>query len=246
MYTSPLDQFEIKVLLMLNDLLALALTNFALYLGLVAALVYGYVLVVSVGKLGTSRWGVAVLTIYDTILNLVSSQIGRLGGRYFPFIFAVFNTILIANVVSMIPYSFAISAQLVAIISFSLSLWLGNVILGLSIHQSRFFGLFVPGGTPLPLSPILALIESLSFTSRSVSLGLRLSANVLSGHLLMFILGSLVVKLMGSSTLGFVVGLVPISAVTVITVLEMGIAVIQAYVFSILLSGYTRDSLELH
>ncbi|KAI5952151.1 hypothetical protein CANMA_005103 [Candida margitis] len=101
-------------------------------------------------------------------------------------------------------------------------------------------------GTPLALVPVLVLIEALSYASRAISLGLRLGANILSGHLLMLILGSLIISLMSSSLLGFVSGIIPILAVVAITILEFGIAIIQAYVFSILLSGYIKDSVELH
>nr|YP_008474853.1 ATP synthase F0 subunit 6 [Candida buenavistaensis]AGS44069.1 ATP synthase F0 subunit 6 [Candida buenavistaensis] len=246
MFYSPLDQFEIKPLLVINNYLTLALTNYALYLIIVISIIYLYYFIITEAKLGSTRWGVAIIAIYDTILNLVHSQIGRAGGYYFPLIFSIFNLIFIANLISMIPYSFAISAQLVAIVGFSLSLWLGNVILGLYLHGWGFFALFVPSGTPLPLVPILVLIEALSYSSRAISLGLRLGANILSGHLLMLILGSLIINLMSSSLLGLIGGIIPIIAVIAITILEVGIAIIQAYVFSILLSGYIKDSVSLH
>lgn len=246
MFYSPLDQFEIKPLIMVNNILSLALTNYTLYLIIVVSIIFGYTIIIRNGRLGSTRWGVAIIAIYDTILNLVYSQIGKAGGHFFPLIFTIFNLIFAANLISMIPYSFAISAQLVAIVSFSLALWFGNVILGLYLHGWGFFALFVPSGTPLPLVPILVLIETLSYSSRAISLGLRLGANILSGHLLMLILGSLIVNLMSSSILGFIGGIVPIIAVIAITILEVGIAIIQAYVFSILLSGYIKDSVSLH
>ncbi|CAL1192450.1 unnamed protein product [Candida parapsilosis] len=116
----------------------------------------------------------------------------------------------------------------------------------MNLLTGGFFALFVPSGTPLALVPVLVLIEALSYASRAISLGLRLGANILSGHLLMLILGSLIISLMSSSFLGFVSGIIPILAVVAITILEFGIAIIQAYVFSILLSGYIKDSVELH
>ncbi|YP_008475033.1 ATP synthase F0 subunit 6 (mitochondrion) [Candida oxycetoniae] len=246
MFYSPLDQFEIKPLIYINNNYTLGLTNYILYLIIVLSIIIFYNSIIRSSYLGSTRWGVVILSIYDTILNLVFSQIGRKGGYYFPLIFSIFNFLFIANLISMIPYSFAISAQLVAVVSFSLALWLGNVILGLYLHGWGFFALFVPGGTPLPLVPVLVLIESLSYTSRAISLGLRLGANILSGHLLMLILGSLIISLMSTNLLGFVSGIIPILAVVAITILEFGIAIIQAYVFSILLSGYIKDSVELH
>ena len=203
MFYSPLDQFELKPLLLITDNLTFSITNYTLYLIIVSLIIMFYSSIIRNNFLGSSRWGVSVIAIYDTILNLVNGQIGRKGGYFFPLIFTIFNFILIANLISMIPYSFAISAQLVAVVSFSLALWIGNVVLGLYLHGWGFFALFVPSGTPLPLVPVLVLIEALSYASRAISLGLRLGANILSGHLLMLILGSLIIGLMSSSLFGF-------------------------------------------
>lgn len=246
MIFSPLDQFEIKPLITVNNILALSITNYVIYLVLVATIIYSSINLLNKSYLGWNRWGVAILAIYDTILNMVKSQIGIRGGYYFPLVFTIFNFILIANLISMIPYSFAISAQLVAILSLSLTLWFGITLIGLVRHGWEFFSLFVPGGTPLPLVPILVLIETLSYASRAISLGLRLSANILSGHLLMLILGSLIFSLMGSSIIGFVLGFIPLAAVITIVALEFAISMIQAYVFSILFSSYLKDAIELH
>jgi F-type H+-transporting ATPase subunit a len=106
--------------------------------------------------------------------------------------------------------------------------------------------LFVPTGTPLPLVPVLVLIEAISYTSRAISLGLRLGANVLSGHLLMLILGSLILNLMSTSILGLIGGIIPLVGVVAITILEFAIGMIQAYVFCILFSGYLKDAIYLH
>ena len=246
MIFSPLDQFEIKPLLTINNIYTLSLTNYVIYLILVVVLIYSLTSLLNNAKLGFNRWGVALLALYDTVLNMVNSQIGPRGGYYFPLIFTLFNFILFANLISMIPYSFAISAQLVAIVALSISLWIGVTLLGLSKHGLVFFSLFVPSGTPLVLVPVLVLIETISYSSRAISLGLRLSANVLSGHLLMLILGSLIFSLMSSSIIGFIGGFIPMIVVVAIVILEFAISMIQAYVFCILFSGYIKDALDLH
>nr|YP_009935206.1 Atp6 [Metschnikowia hawaiiana]QNS23089.1 Atp6 [Metschnikowia hawaiiana] len=246
MFYSPLDQFEIKPLLTINNIITLSMSNYVMYLTMVGLMMYGFNLLLNKSYLGWNRWGIAILAIYDTMLNMVKSQVGSRGGYYFPLIFTLFNFILIANVISMIPYSFAISAQMVAIISLSLTLWLGLTIIGFANHGLGFFSLFVPTGTPLALVPVLVLIETLSYSSKAMSLGLRLSANILSGHLLMLILGSLMLNLMSTSILGFVSGFIPMAGVIAITILEFAIAMIQAYVFCILFSGYLKDAIYLH
>lgn len=246
MIFSPLDQFEIKPLIVINEIVHTTFSNYSIYLIIVTLLISYGIYILNDTNLIFNRWGIVLLAIYDTILNMVKSQVGNKGGIYLPLVFTLFIFILVANLVSMIPYSFAISAQLIAIISLSLTLWVGNVILGFSIYGWKFFSLFVPSGTPLALVPILVLIEALSYSSRAISLGLRLSANVLSGHLLMLILGSLIFNLMSSGILGFLGGFIPLIGVVAIVVLEMAISMIQSYVFCILFCGYLKDSLDLH
>ncbi|CAK7919976.1 ATP synthase subunit a (mitochondrion) [[Candida] anglica] len=246
MIYSPTEQFELKPLLMMNGNMTFSMTNYVMYLMLVMSFMYGYLALTKGVKLGWTRWGVAMNAMYDTVLNMVNSQVGNKGGYYFPLMFTLFNFMLLANLMSMMPYSFAMSAQMVAMVSLSLSLWFGVTIIGLNKHGLTFFSLFVPSGTPLPLVPVLVLIETLSYSSRALSLGLRLSANVLSGHLLMLILGSLMFNLMSVSLFTFMGGIVPMMAVMAIIMLEVAISMIQSYVFCILFSGYLKDSIDTH
>jgi F-type H+-transporting ATPase subunit a len=246
MIFSPLEQFEIRTLITINNSSTISLSNYVLYLVLVLVIIGSYYTIISEGNIKSTRWGLSILAIYDTVLNMVRSQVGPRGEDYFPFIFSLFNFILIANLISMIPYSFAISAQIIGIIALSLTLWLGLTILGLNTHGWNFFSLFVPTGTPLALVPVLVLIETLSYSSKALSLGLRLSANIMAGHLLMLILGSLILGLMGSSLIGLVLGVIPMTGVIAIVILEFAIGMIQAYVFCILFSGYLKDAIYLH
>nr|YP_009918635.1 Atp6 [Metschnikowia hamakuensis]YP_009918647.1 Atp6 [Metschnikowia hamakuensis]QMJ95650.1 Atp6 [Metschnikowia hamakuensis]QMJ95662.1 Atp6 [Metschnikowia hamakuensis] len=246
MFFSPLDQFEIKPLLTMNNMMTLSMSNYIMYLIMVSLMMYGYNIMLNKTYLGWNRWGMVMLSMYDTMLNMVKSQMGSRGGMYFPFMFTLFNFILIANVMSMIPYSFAMSAQMVAMMSLSLTLWLGLTIMGLVNHGLGFFSLFVPTGTPLALVPVLVLMETLSYSSKAMSLGLRLSANMLSGHLLMLMLGSLMTNLMSSSFTGFVSGFMPLAGVMAMTMLEFAMAMMQAYVFCMLFSGYLKDAIYLH
>nr|YP_008475124.1 ATP synthase F0 subunit 6 [Cyberlindnera suaveolens]AGS44194.1 ATP synthase F0 subunit 6 [Cyberlindnera suaveolens]AGS44425.1 ATP synthase F0 subunit 6 [Cyberlindnera suaveolens] len=249
---SPLDQFDIKVFMgfvsPFIDLSNLSITTFTVYCVFVLVVILGLTLLTdNNGKIIGSRWYVSQEAMYDTINNMVSGQIGgKLGGYYFPLIYTFFIFIFTANLISMIPYSFAITSHLVFIISLSVVIWLGVTILGFYYHGLEFFGLFVPAGCPLALAPLLVLIELLSYSARAISLGLRLSANTLSGHLLMAILGGLVFNLMSVSIVTFVLGFIPLAGILAIVVLEFAIAMIQSYVFSILASGYIKDGLYLH
>jgi len=146
----------------------------------------------------------------------------------------------------MIPYGFASTSHFVLTFSISFSIVLGATILGLQKHGLEFFSLFVPAGCPLALVPLLVLIEFISYLSRNVSLGLRLAANILAGHMLLHILAGLTYNIMSSGLLFFLLGLLPLSFIIAFSGLELAIAFIQAQVFVVLTCSYIKDALELH
>src|SRR6201994_4610627 len=186
-------------------------------------------------------------TIYDTVNNIVVNQINKTKGQeYFPFMYILFIFILINNLIGLTPYSFASTSHFVLTFSLSFSVVLGATILGFQIHTLKFFSLFVPAGCPLALLPLLVIIEFISYLARNVSLGLRLAANVLSGHMLLSILSGFTYKIMTSGILYFVLGLLPLVFIIAFSSLELAIAFIQAQVFVVLSCGYTKDALELH
>jgi len=146
----------------------------------------------------------------------------------------------------MVPYSFASTSHFILAFSLSFSIVLGATILGFQKHGLEFFSLFVPAGCPLALLPLLVFIEFISYLSRAVSLGLRLAANILSGHMLLAILSGFTYNIMTSGFIFFLVGLLPLSFIIAFSVLEFGIAFVQAQVFVVLTSSYIKDSLDLH
>jgi len=250
--TSPLDQFEIRDLISL-DLPVLAnihfsLTNIGLYLSLafVVTLLFN-LLATNQNKVVSNSWSVGLETIYATVHGIVINQINSTSGqRYFPFIYALFIFILINNLIGMVPYSFASTGHFVLTFSLSFTVVLGATILGFYKHGLHFFSLFVPAGCPLALLPILVLIEFLSYLSRNVSLGLRLGANIIAGHMLLNILSGFTYNIMTSGILFFFLGLLPLAFIIAISGLELAIAFIQAQVFVVLSCSYIKDCLELH
>jgi F-type H+-transporting ATPase subunit a len=146
----------------------------------------------------------------------------------------------------MVPYSFAPTSHFIITFSISFTVVIGATILGFQIHALKFFSLFVPSGCPLGLVPLLVLIEFISYLARNVSLGLRLAANVLSGHMLLNILGGFTYNIMNSGFIFFLLGLMPLLFIIAFSGLEIGIAFIQAQVFVVLSASYIKDTLELH
>ena len=250
--TSPLDQFEIRNLLSIDaPVLAnlhISLTNIGLYLTIAASLVLSLnLLATNYNKVISNTWSISQESVYATIHSIVINQINPNKGQiYFPFIYALFTFILINNLIGMVPYSFASTSHFILTFFISFTVVLGATILGFQKHNLKFFSLFVPSGCPLGLLPLLVLIEFISYLARNVSLGLRLAANILSGHMLLNILSGFAYNIMTSGWIYFFVGLIPLAFIIAFSGLELGIAFIQAQVFVVLTSSYIKDALDLH
>lgn len=249
---SPLDQFEIRDLLSINLSLLnnshISITNIGLYL------IISTLIIIGINKLGnnynkliSNSWSINQESIYATIHNIVLSQINPNKGQiYFPFIYVLFLFILINNLLGLIPYSFASTSHFILTFFMSFTVVLGATFLGLQKHGLEFFSFFVPSGCPLGLLPLLVLIEFISFLSRNISLGLRLGANILSGHMLLSILSGFTYNIMNSGIIFFFLGLIPLAFIIAFSGLELGIAFIQSQVFVVLTCSYIKDSLDLH
>lgn len=249
---SPLDQFEIRNLLSLDapilGNLSISLTNIGLYLIIGGYLVFVlHLMSTNNNRVVSNAWSVSLETIYATVHSIVVNQISEKRGQiYFPFIYVLFVFILINNLMGMVPYSFASTSHFILTFSLSFTVVLGATILGLHRHGLEFFSLFVPAGCPLGLLPLLVLIEFISYLARNVSLGLRLAANILSGHMLLNILSGFTYNIMTSGVVFFFLGLFPLAFIIAFSGLELGIAFIQAQVFVVLTCSYIKDALELH
>src|SRR6201990_289662 len=165
---------------------------------------------------------------------------------FFPLMYVLFMFILVNNLIGLVPYSFASTSHFILTFSLSFTIVLGATILGFQRHGLKFFSLFVPSGCPLALLPLLVLIEFISYLSRNVSLGLRLAANILSGHMLLNILAGFTYNIMSSGILFFFLGLLPLAFIIAFSGLELAIAFIQAQVFVVLSCSYIKDALDLH
>lgn len=249
---SPLDQFEIRDLFSINISLLgnsyFSLTNIGLYLliSLIIIIIYS-ILATNNEKIVPNNWSISQETLYSTVYSIVVNQINTNKGQiYFPFIYALFLFILVNNLIGLIPYSFASTSHFILTFSISFTIVLGATILGFQRHGLKFFSLFVPSGCPLSLLPLLVLIEFISYLSRNISLGLRLAANIISGHLLLSILSGFTYNIMTSGFSFFFIGLLPLAFIIAFSGLELAIAFIQGQVFVVLTCSYIKDGLELH
>jgi F-type H+-transporting ATPase subunit a len=247
---NPLTQFEIRDWFSISilDNMHLAITNIAFYLVISSI----FILILSLlstnyNRVVSNNWSIGQESLYGTIHSLVINQINSKNGQiYFPFIYTLFIFILINNLIGLIPYSFASTSHFILTFALSFTIVLGTTLLGFHKHNLKFFALFVPGGCPIALLPLLVLIEFISYLARNISLGLRLAANITAGHMLLNILSGFVYNIMSTGFLYAILALLPLAFIIAFSGLELGIAVIQAQVFVVLTSSYIKDGLELH
>jgi len=248
---SPLEQFEVTSLIGVQipvlGYINLSLTNLGLYTIITVYLVIAFHVIASNNKqLIPNRWSISLESSFASLHSLVKSQVGSANEIYLPFIYSLFFFILFANLNGNVPYGFTVTTSIIVSMGLSVTIFLGVTILGLSIHKLHFFSFFVPSGAPAALIPMLVPIEIISYLARAVSLGVRLFANMVSGHSLMKILSGFLAPMFANSILIAVVTLIPFTIFLGIVALEIAVSFIQSYVFCILTSSYIKDAIDLH
>lgn len=251
--TNPIKQFEIHPIADLSvGGVNLSFTNSSYFM------VTAVVLTVGLLALATSRAGlvpgraqsVAEL-LYEFVAGMIRSTAGTDGLRFFPFVFTLFIFILMGNMLGMMPYfpapefhGFTFTSHI--IVTFALALSVMAIVVGYGVykHGLKFFSLFFPAGVPWPLYILLTPIEIISFLSRPITLGVRLFANMLAGHILLKVFAGFIVMLGSVGALGVAGAVAPLIMVVALTALEFLVAFLQAYVFAVLTCIYLSDALH--
>jgi F-type H+-transporting ATPase subunit a len=170
---------------------------------------------------------------------MIRDNVGSAGRPYFPFVFSLFMFVLFGNVIGMIPYSFTYTSHIIVTFAMALFIFIGVTLIGLARHGLHFFSFFAPKGMPLALQLILIPIEVLSYVIRPMTLSVRLFANMMAGHTMLLIFSGFVVAL-------GILGVFPLALNIFFILLELLVAVLQAYVFTILTCIYLNDAIHLH
>lgn len=178
--------------------------------------------------------------LVDFIRGIIQDTMGREGMKFFPIISALFLFILFCNLVGLIPGSYTVTSQLVVTGVFAISVYLLSLVVGFQLHGAKFLGILVPPGTPGWLLPLIIPIELISQLARPVALAVRLFANMTAGHVILGVLFGLTIA--G----GVLIGWLPFGFTIALYGLELGIAFIQAYIFTILTCVYLGDAIHLH
>ena len=242
MSLDPMHQFEVHKIM---DIQAfgydISLTNQSVWM-LGATLVVSLLLILGSRKkaLIPGRGQVMVEMIHDFVLGTLTETTGEKGKKFFPFVFALFIFIASLNLAGMIPFhSYTSTSNIfingaMALVVFAL-VW----VFGLWMHGFKFFTIFAPKGAPLILMPLIIPLEIFSFFARPFTLAVRLAANMVAGHVLLKVFAYFCVALGAYFA-------VPLLALTAFTALEFFIALLQAYIFTILTCVYLNDAVNLH
>lgn len=239
---SPLAQFEIKPLISMKlGAYDISFTNSALFMVLaVVAITLLINMAMSQKRMVPGRLQSVAEMLYEFIAGMLRDNAGEAGKPYFPFVFSLFTFILFCNLLGMIPYSFTATSHIIVTFALAAVVFIGVTIIGFAKHGAHFLSLFVPSGVPAPLLVILVPIEIISYFVRPVSLSLRLFANMMAGHTMLKVFAGFVIML------GLAAGWAPLAFMVALTGLEIGIAMLQAYVFAVLSCLYLNDALHLH
>lgn len=190
-------------------------------------------------ELVPGRWQSIAELSYEFIANMIDENVGDEGRRYFPFLFTLFMFVLLGNCLGLIPYGYTFTGQIIVTFAMAVVVCVGVTIIGFIRHGFHFLSFFVPHGVPPVLLILLVPIEVLSYCIRPFTLSIRLFANMLAGHTMLAIFGGFV------AALG-IFGILPLSVDVLLFFLEILVAVLQAYVFTILSCLYLRDAILLH
>lgn len=234
---NPLEQFEIKKLFDF-DLFGfdLAYTNSSLWLtvGVVVACVF-VVGGMSKATIVPGRWQSMVEMFYEFIASMLHEAVGPEARKFFPFVFTLFMFIFFVNVAGMMPFSFTPTSHIAVTLGMAGFVFIGITIFGFMKNGLGFFKLFMPSGIPIAMAPFLILIEMISYLVRPMSLSVRLFANMTAGHIMLKVIAGF------AASLGvFAIG--PILFNVALTGLEFLVAVLQAYVFTMLSCIYLNDA----
>jgi F-type H+-transporting ATPase subunit a len=247
MAADPIHQFEIHKIFSLGTYGGheIAFTNSSLYM-VIAVLLIALLLVgaTSGRSLVPGRMQSLAELSYEFVATTIRSTAGSEGMKFFPLVFSLFMFILVANIVGLIPYTFTITSHIIITVSLSLLVFLTVVIYGFAKNGLHFFKLFVPSGIPIFILPLVVFIEVFSFFLRPVSHSVRLFANMLAGHIALKVFASFIPLLAGLGIAGYAGAVMPLGMVIALTALELLVAFLQAYVFTILTCIYLNDAIH--
>lgn len=240
---TPLSQFEVKKIVDLKiGSVDISFTYSSLYMVASVLIAIAFMLFATRKREAVpSRLQTIAESLHEFISNMIHSSIGEEGNKFFPLVFSVFIFILMCNLLGMTPYSFTPTSQIVVTLALAAICFLAITLFAIARNGvSGFFHMFLPSGVPILIAPMIFIIELFSFLIRPITLAVRLFANIVAGHVLLKVIAGFVILL------GVSFGVFPLLFSVIMTGFELFVAVLQAYIFSILLCVYLGEVTRSH
>jgi len=241
----PIHQFSIDKIFTIGHIgnQEIAFTNSSAYMFVSVALIS--LLMIGTGRqLVPGRLQSMAEISYEFVANTVRSSAGAEGMKFFPLVFSLFMFIGVSNMIGIIPYTFTVSSHIIVTAALALLVFFTVLVYGFYKNGLKFFKLFVPSGIPIAILPLVVLIEIISFLSRPISHSVRLFANMLAGHITLKVFASFVTMLGAMGIAGWAGAVLPLALTVALTALELLVAFLQAYVFTILTCIYINDAIH--
>jgi len=241
----PIEQFHIEKLFTIGHIgnQEIAFTNSSAYM-------FGSVALITLLMLGPGRnlvpgrlQSIAEIA-YEFVANTIRSNAGKDGMKFFPLVFTIFMLLTVSNMIGVIPYSFTIASHIIVTAALAFLVFFTVLIYGFYRNGLKFFRLFVPSGIPIFILPLVVFIEVFSFFLRPISHSVRLFANMLAGHIALAVFAGFIPMLAGIGIAGYFGAALPLGMVMALTALELLVAFLQAYVFTILTVIYINDAIH--
>jgi len=235
-------QFEIKRIVPL-ELFGwdVSFTNSSLFMVIAMAIIpLFYLVAMNRRALVPGRLQSTAELSYEYVANMVRDIVGEGGMKYFPWIFTIFMFILVLNLLGLVPYSFTVTSHIIVTFALAAMVWLIVTAIGFVNHGPGFLKLFVPSGVPWWLLPIIVVIELISYLIRPISHSVRLFANMMAGHAMLKVFAGFVIGL------GLLGGWAPLVFLVGFTGLELVVAFLQAFIFTVLTCIYLNDAVNMH
>lgn len=237
-----MHQFEIKRLIPLELFgYDVSFTNASLFMVIALLLIpLFYLVAMNRRALVPGRLQSTAELSYEFIANMVLDIVGEGGMKYFPWVFTIFMFILVLNLLGLMPYSFTVTSHIIVTFALAAMVWLIITAIGFMNHGIGFLKLFVPDGVPWWLMPIIVVIELISYLIRPISHSVRLFANMMAGHAMLKVFAGFVIGL------GLLGGWAPLVFLVGFTGLELVVAFLQAFIFTVLTCIYLNDAVNMH
>jgi F-type H+-transporting ATPase subunit a len=243
--SDPMSSFMVKQIVPINVCgVDISITNSSFFMLITVGIIV-LLLWIGTGNRGIIPTKMQILTekLFFFANDIIETNIGEQCTKVFPYIASLFLFIMVGNVVGMFPFAFSFTSQLVVTIGLATGVFISSIVLGLYNNGIAYFRHFCPHGIPGYLVPFFIVIELMSFVFRPLSLGIRLFANMVAGHIMIKVIAGFAVSIAGVAFVSYL-ALIPVAINVLLNIFKLVVCVLQAYVFAVLSCMYISESLR--